>query len=300
MTIQDSHADFGTFVLNGLGNPTTGLHARGFIGQRALPLHAMIASGGYEQVTNAQYDWHGMKRGSTEFALIQCTIAGQGQLTIAGESYRCIPGTLMLLTFPDDNRYWLAEGDQWDHCYLCLHGREILRAWTAAIRQRGPLWPISTTSATLQHLVMVCQRIMNEQLTSPFEASALAYQLAMTLLSESGHQAAASQRNPAIDLAKQWAKRHATTAIGVDDLARIAGLSRHHFSRQFAKSEGISPAAYITDVRMRQALRLLRDAELAINDIAQACGYDDPAYFCRVFRRSIGVSPGEFRSSGMY
>ncbi len=301
MVPQDAHADFGTFVRSRLGiTAQTSKRSRGYLAPRPLVLHAMVSSAGHELITEPAYDWHGRKRGSAEFVLWQLTIAGRGQLTHHGEHYVLTPGRLMLLHFPDDNRYWLAPGDTWEHCYLCLHGREVIRAWRTVSEQLGPVLPVAAGEAVLERGLDLCATTLHDGFAEPFAASAASYSVAMALLAAIPTAGASANRHPGIEAAKAWARQHAQDNPGVADLAAAAGLSRFHFSRLFQRSEGTSPAAWLTDLRLRQATRLLRDRDLSVAAIAERCGYVDPAYFCRVFRRTFGVSPGEFRTSGMY
>jgi len=58
---------------------------------------------------------------------------------------------------------------------------------------------------------------------------------------------------------------------------------------------GISPGAYINQLRIQQAFSLLRHTSLSIAEIASRCGYTDADYFSRVIRRTTGYSPLQFR-----
>lgn len=84
--------------------------------------------------------------------------------------------------------------------------------------------------------------------------------------------------------------------VGLEELAMIAGLSRAHFIRAFRKAFHITPHAYLTDVRIRRARRLLR---LGGNpsSVAIECGFADQAHFTRHFKARIGVTPGQFRAA---
>jgi AraC-like DNA-binding protein len=78
-------------------------------------------------------------------------------------------------------------------------------------------------------------------------------------------------------------------------------LSRAHFSRIFAASEGVPPGEFVLQERMRRAARLLTShAHLPVKEIAVLCGFEEPNYFAKVFRRFFGASPTEFRTTGMY
>jgi len=300
MVTEDTDADPGTFVRTLLGVDAGAHRSRGLLAPRRVLLHAMISSAGYEGSVSPGYDWHGRRRGTAEFVLIQYTISGRGQLMYHDENYVLTPGQAMILHFPDDNRYWLAPGDSWEHAYACLHGREVLRAWRTVSDRLGPILPLTKDSVVLRTFLELVRATLDDALTNPFMASAQAYALAMALLASVPAQADAGSEHPGVQQAKAWARQHASEDIGVADLARIAGLSRFHFSRLFQRQEGRTPATWITDLRLRQATRLLRDPASTIASVAASCGYRDPAYFSRTFRRSFGVSPGEFRSSGMY
>jgi len=262
-------------------------------------LHAIVTSAGYEERTSG-YDWHGLKRGSAEFCLFQYTISGRGQLAWEGTRHAVLPGQAMLLWFPHNNRYWLASGDRWRHFYICLAGREVLRAWRAVVARRGPLFQLGEDSPALAIAVDAAIAGMTGAIREPWTSSALAYRLAMALCAEVLGDPGPGGRNPAIEAAKRHGREHFADGIGVSDLARAAGLSRHHFARAFARAEGNTPSQWLADLRAREAARLLRGSSLSVAAVGARCGYQDPAYFCRAFRRIVGVSPGEFRSSGMY
>ncbi|MET1071460.1 MAG: AraC family transcriptional regulator [Umezawaea sp.] len=86
--------------------------------------------------------------------------------------------------------------------------------------------------------------------------------------------------------------------ITLADLAAVAHLSRHHFLRQFTASTRTTPMRYLTSLRMRRARELLRDDTLAVQVVADRCGYRNPTHFTSVFRREHGVTPSQFRAAG--
>ena len=94
---------------------------------------------------------------------------------------------------------------------------------------------------------------------------------------------------------EQFCRRNLSQPIGVKDMARVAKLSRFHFSRQFSRARGMSPGQYLTRLRLDEAIRLLSFGASSVKEVALRCGYPDPNYFCKVFRRSFGVSPGSLR-----
>jgi AraC family transcriptional regulator len=85
--------------------------------------------------------------------------------------------------------------------------------------------------------------------------------------------------------------------ITLDSLAAIARLSRFHFSRAFASATGNTPHAFVMGRRLAQAKRMLRDTDLAISDIARACGFSDASHLSNRFVEAEGVRPSAFRQA---
>jgi len=273
--------------------------------REGLRLHAMVASAGFERRNELTYDWDGRKRGAAEFALFQYTLTGGGHLTFDGQHYRVTPGTAMLLYFPHDNRYWFEPDDSvdhWQHFYVCLHGTEVMRAWREAIASTGPLWNLDDNAAILRSASDICLAALDNTIRSAWHASSMAYALAMAVAEHAAPDStrAARERPAFVDKVIDYCREHFHEDIHVDDLADIAGYSRYHFTRLFTAHEGVSPAQYLQQVRLRHAVNLLRSTDRPIKQIADACGYQDPNYFAKAFRRTFGVTPQVIRSSGMY
>ena len=83
----------------------------------------------------------------------------------------------------------------------------------------------------------------------------------------------------------------------VTDALIATGYSKDHIRRRFHDVTGMTPNAYLTNVRMRYAQRLLSQRDklrLPIREIALMCGYYDVAYFCRAFRKHTGETPSDY------
>lgn len=81
----------------------------------------------------------------------------------------------------------------------------------------------------------------------------------------------------------------------VEDLARVAGLSRTVFATRFHRLMGMTPLVYLTHWRMQQARRLLVDTSAPIIDIAEKSGYQSEASFSRVFKHHFDLPPAGYR-----
>jgi len=84
--------------------------------------------------------------------------------------------------------------------------------------------------------------------------------------------------------------------LDVDDLARAAGLSRAHFSREFRRTFGESPHAYLLTRRLERAAALLRATDRSVADICFSVGLQSVGSFTTSFTRTFGISPTVYRA----
>jgi AraC-like DNA-binding protein len=85
-------------------------------------------------------------------------------------------------------------------------------------------------------------------------------------------------------------------ALDVDDMARAAGLSRAHFSREFRRAFGESPHAYLLTRRLERAAALLRTTDRPVIDICLSVGLQSLGSFTTSFTRTYGESPTAYRA----
>jgi AraC-like DNA-binding protein len=83
--------------------------------------------------------------------------------------------------------------------------------------------------------------------------------------------------------------------LGVDDLAQAAGLSRAHFSREFRRTFGESPHAYLLTRRLERAAALLRNTDHSVAEICFSVGLQSLGSFTTSFTRTYGHSPTAYR-----
>jgi AraC-like DNA-binding protein len=86
-------------------------------------------------------------------------------------------------------------------------------------------------------------------------------------------------------------------ALTVADLARAAGLSRAHFSRQFRRAFGESPHGYLLTRRLERAAAMLRTTDHSVADICMSVGLQSVGSFTSSFTRAFGRSPTAYRAS---
>ncbi|WP_179218625.1 helix-turn-helix domain-containing protein [Saccharibacillus sp. O23] len=92
-----------------------------------------------------------------------------------------------------------------------------------------------------------------------------------------------------------YIREHYREDLTLQDLADRFFLSREYISRRFKREFGENVFDYLANVRLERAKRLLRDSDMTVVRIAELVGYQDEKYFSRVFKKTTGCSPNEFR-----
>ncbi|OLP46387.1 AraC family transcriptional regulator [Rhizobium oryziradicis] len=263
-------------------------------------LHTMPTSTGYEVRSDATYDWDGRKRGQTPFTVLQHTISGAGNLRYENTNHRVMPGQTLLVMVPHNHRYWLEAGGHWEFFWISMNGEEALRIHKAILAATGPV--LTLQEDTIEHLADCSRRLMSGGADMPGHASSIAYEAAMALYDDVfGSHPVWSTEFRTMQKVIDYIANNLDQPLSVAQLATISGLSRAHFSRVFAASEGMPPAEYVLHSRLKRAVKLLtKGPNLSIKEISMMCGFEEQNYFSKVFRRHFGASPTEFRTTGMY
>jgi AraC-like DNA-binding protein len=97
--------------------------------------------------------------------------------------------------------------------------------------------------------------------------------------------------------AKDLADARYREAVGVEQMAAAAGLSRAHFSREFRAAFGESPHSYLLTRRMERAAALLRNTDRSVADICLSVGLQSVGSFTSSFKRTYGKTPTAYRAS---
>ena len=123
-----------------------------------------------------------------------------------------------------------------------------------------------------------------------------------SLLAVFMHYAEHEEKEKAIQLtyaekAESYIETNYSYPITVEEIASYVGISRSHLFRSFQNYMNRSPKEYLTEYRIKQACRLLRETDLSVSAIAYSVGFENNLYFSKAFRKQKGESPSEYRKS---
>jgi len=101
----------------------------------------------------------------------------------------------------------------------------------------------------------------------------------------------------AVEKAIAYVNEHYYEKITLTGIAQMVGVSSSYFSTIFSRLTGENLIAYITRLRIEKAAELIRSGSFSLTETAFMVGYEDYAYFSRIFRKAMGVSPRDYASN---
>ena len=95
--------------------------------------------------------------------------------------------------------------------------------------------------------------------------------------------------------ARVYMDAHYMEKLSAEQIAEASRVSPSHLFRLFRKETGLTPYAYLTNVRMEHAMKMLLNTSCTVEEIADYCAFCSSANFIRAFRQSTGVTPRKYR-----
>ena len=151
------------------------------------------------------------------------------------------------------------------------------------------------TEQALKLLSDLLDKLTMGKLTDEAQISAQLYQLLANLISDARANHIGLGSTQLVDTAVETILTHLNEHLTLNSLAAQSGCSVSYFSREFKRSTGFAPYAFILRARLDHAKHLLMTTELSIQEIADRTGFASLANFSYTFRKNIGISPTDFR-----
>ncbi|WP_160560380.1 AraC family transcriptional regulator [Parablautia muri] len=222
---------------------------------------------------------------------IVLNVKGTGTALIGGKNYAFCPGTIMCIP-PGLTHMKTSEHGFYD---IYFHTDTIFFAMISSSHSKPfPLILQDDAEQSFQALLSIMLRLHYQR---------------------PGHEAVIlSLHNAALQLLNLWASRDLADPvieyiqtrlisaftdpeINITSILLESGYSKDYIRRKFCRELGVTPNAYVTNLRINYAKQLLSQKKvlkLTIADVSGMCGYYDAGYFSRLFRRQTGISPQNY------
>lgn len=253
--------------------------------------------------THAQHHYIDRTTPINEWVYIYC-VDGCGWYRYAGAQHSIEAGQYFILPANEPHSYGASEDDPWTIYWMHLNGN---------------LAPIYTAGKHLPQQMPLSEKLQHHVLTQMFEeilsilndgcdienlryANAILYHYLGFIFfkRQSLNNDSLAMHSPvdACQHAIHYMKEHVEQRLSLKQLAKFTGYTPNHFVTLFKRTIGYAPLTYFTLMKMQLAAQMLRTTNLKANQVAAKLGYDDPAYFTRVFTKTMGSSPIAYRNVG--
>lgn len=251
---------------------------------------------GLHYIDSPQYCWKNQNR-KDELCLVQYCVAGEGALEIDGVQYSIRPGEAFILDIPGKSCYYLpSHALFWEVLYLEF-SKECLPLLRNIYQAVGPVLAFSPESQLVQQMFHIYECALNNELTTLFENTKVAYNFWIDLTACALEQS--NRKRSSIDYAKSYIdQNYFRPDLSLDLIAEHVDMSKYSMCREFHKKFGLAPGKYLRELRISHACRLLTThSDYTIHKIAHMVGYASDNYFGKVFKAVKGVPPDQFRKN---
>ncbi|MGV9776886.1 AraC family transcriptional regulator [Streptosporangium sp. NPDC003464] len=216
--------------------------------------------------------------------------SGEGWFSSDGRPPVDVRAPVLLWLYPGVVHHYGPYEPGWSECFVDFTGSAAAAYQELGfIDRQEPVVPLSSAEA-VQHLIRKMATVCRQG--GPHlevETSAGVHELLVTL--RRGRADQDPNGHPVLDNLA----RDACLPLTIPEHARRMGMTVAELRDSVRRSAGCSPKDYILSIRLTRAKDLLAGTDLGVASVARRVGYDDPAYFTRLFTRRVGSAPSAFR-----
>lgn len=244
-----------------------------------------------QKVSRSNGDW--------EFTLLYC-LDGVGVLDLSQAKYRITRGTFALLR-PFEFHAYAADADHpWSYYWIHFHGT-VAQQYYDLLTGGGKdvCVPVESDLRFVENFEKILGIFEEGQAYKNLvQASAAMHQLLGDLFGQICKRTAPQESAEArIERTIAMMRKNFGTHVTIHELAASVGMSHAHFTLQFRKYTGLSPRSFFNRKRIAKACEYLATTDAKVENIARLVGYDDPFYFCRLFKQITQKTPTLYRRS---
>lgn len=221
---------------------------------------------------------------------------GSGILSVNGAEYPLSAGDVMYLPMNVPHSYRCSSGT-WRSWWVIADGygiEDLLPRFgftEAAVIRNVPMQSVQ------RRMRSIYEALEHDKLRGAGIASGEMYALMIELYHALRFDAAERHSGArAVARAADYMEAHYAEQITLSDLAHAADLSEGYLCRLFSQYFHARPIAYLNRLRIQKAKVMLNRSYLSVESVAEACGFENPSYFTKLFRQTEGITPSAYRS----
>jgi AraC family transcriptional regulator, arabinose operon regulatory protein len=250
-----------------------------------------------------RYHWDGMKRldrRDPPLVFFQLTLAGWGHFELYDQApERMTPGRAFVAVVPSRHRYYLpAASPGWTFAWIGIYHPYLVRRIRARVAATGPTITCGPDSDLFASVMRLVRGAFHKDFRDRFDVESKLFEmvLAYERLAESLSDPQ-GERDRLLDSVRQRVLATPQAPMTIQALAADHGMTQSRFSHYFRARTGLTPANFVTDVRVKEAARALIETTASLREVSEMWGFADQSHFGKVFRRILHMSPASYRGA---
>lgn len=234
-------------------------------------------------------------RQAVQSFLLVHTVSGNGKLEYNGTVCHLKTNDIFWIDCRQPHTY-MTEGVYWEHTDIHLGGTLASLLYREFTAEGSCVMHTENPSVFLNDIFSMLDQYLSLEMHRNMRISHRIETLLVHLILEKNRSE--SDRFGGIggmETLISYMHEHFREPLTLDQLSDFCGISKYHLSRQFKKSTGLPPNEYLIRLRLENARTLLINTDLTVSKIAEMSGFENEAYFSRIFRSRFDVSPKQYR-----
>ncbi|WP_200976427.1 AraC family transcriptional regulator [Echinicola sp. 20G] len=284
----------------------------GFQGQKVITLppsileacqkHCLLADFYISDIgyyPRAQHHYRERNCGTEQYILIYC-VEGRGWMeTEGGKQMEVHPNEYVILPSKIPHRYGASKDSPWTIFWVHFNGDKAAEISSLLYGENGALVKHASFSDERIHWFNKVYTLLESGYRTENLLMANIYLKSFLVSLAYGERVNGkwlSQEKKEINDSIEFMKENLENPLALEEIASHVNLSKSHFAFLFKKNTGYTPIVYFNHLKIQRACQYLRFTDHRISQIAQNVGIDDAYYFSRLFSKSMGISPKDYRN----
>ena len=239
-----------------------------------------------------------VERTSYPYCLIHIVLEGSVIIDLNGRQHIAKKGDLFVLDAFRPHKYSTPPGTAWSLLWAEFSGGDSSKLVKALCKDNNIVLKSPIGLALQKNIYRILNLLESNHEDKAIYISVLIYKMLIKLIAEK-NKMLKDNVNPGsrllIQKALQYIDENIGSELSLDKLSGIVNLSPFYFSRVFHKLTGLTLTRYILEKRILRAKELLTLTDETVNSISHKVGFCDASHFIKVFKKSEGLTPAEFR-----
>ncbi len=219
-------------------------------------------------------------------------LEGEGYIDIYGNRYRLKRGDMFFVPPNESMRYFPEENKPWKYIWVSFNGKDSeIYGKKMGFEHGRPVIECKRFHRAYSAVYEVFSRLENGSPVGYYAALSLFYKL----LDAAGERETDVKSTLCEQVEEYILCHYHNQYLKVDDICRDFNISHSYLCRLF-KERGVSVKSLLTDARINEAKRLLKETDLMVAEVGYSVGFTDTAHFMKTFKKYTGLPAGKYRA----